>query len=95
MHFPLFSTSRMFVNFVDSIEWSIAPPSSFTVLIVIRLSDDILMSRSQNIIITWQWLAFRRFFRMGQFEAIYPEPQRTDFNDSRTPFHMHSYLSLT
>jgi len=49
-----------------------------------RLSDDILMSRSQDVIITWHWLAFRRFFRVGQYEAIYAEPQRTDFNDSRT-----------
>ena len=52
-------------------------------LIISRLSDDILMSHSLDRIFIWQWLGFRRFFRIGQFEAIYPEPQRTDFNDSR------------
>lgn len=42
-----------------------------------------MISHAAELIITWRWLGFRRFFRKDQFEAVNSNPQRTDFHSSR------------
>ncbi|WVR08181.1 hypothetical protein IAU60_005227 [Kwoniella sp. DSM 27419] len=64
---PLFSSSRLFEDYTDYIEW---------------LSEDVLITRGRQQLVTWQWLAYSRFFRPGISKPMGTTPQTSDYIDS-------------
>ncbi|WVQ96119.1 hypothetical protein IAU59_003221 [Kwoniella sp. CBS 9459] len=67
VYLPLFSTTRMFADFTDYIEW---------------LSEDTLITRGRRELATWQWIGYKRYFGPGSPAPFTHEPVFSDFTDS-------------
>ncbi|WVQ75114.1 hypothetical protein IAR50_004723 [Cryptococcus sp. DSM 104548] len=67
LHLPIFSTSRIVPGFLDFVSW---------------LTDDILVVRSDKVMVTWQWLSYPRYFREDEFAALGTDPPFGDYTDS-------------
>ncbi|WVF68577.1 hypothetical protein IAT40_003346 [Kwoniella sp. CBS 6097] len=67
VHLPLFSTTRLFDDFTDYIEW---------------LNEDTLITRGRRQLAIWQWIGYKRYFVPGRAAPMSHEPISSDFLDS-------------
>lgn len=69
---PIFSTNRVSYRPLDSIAWLVRFCSTKIHIIddADRLSEDILIAKTAERVITFQWLGYRRYFDYDRWDPL-------------------------